>query len=44
MFVGRVATVRPRSRGRSVGGGVAELSLVGDYCCRNLLSLTDDCL
>ena len=31
-------------RGRSVGGGVAELSLVGDYCYRNLLSLTDDCL
>ena len=31
-----------RSRGRSVGGGVAELSLVGDYCYRNLLSLMDD--
>ena len=33
-----------QSRGRSVGGGVAKLSLVGDYCYRNLLSLTDDCL
>ena len=27
-----LATVRPRSRGRSVGGGVAEQSLVGDDC------------
>ena len=31
-----------QSWGRSVGGGVAELSLVGDYCYRNLLSLMDD--
>ena len=31
-----------QSWGRSVGGGVVELSLVGDYCYRNLLSLMDD--
>ena len=31
VYVG-LATVRPRSRGRSVGGGVAEQSLVGDDC------------
>ena len=33
-----------QSRGRSVGGGVADLSLVGDYCYRNLLALADNCL
>ena len=34
--------VRARRVTQSVGGGVAELSLVGVNCCRNLLSLTDD--
>ena len=34
----------PIRRDRCSCGGVAELSVVGDYYYRNLLSLTDDCL
>ena len=43
---GVAATVRAllQEEARSVGGGVAEWSLVGNYCYRNLLSLTDECL
>ena len=43
---GVAATVRAllQEEARSVCGGVAEWSLVGNYCYRNLLSLTDECL
>ena len=43
VFFGELLFVCP-NRTRSVGGGVAYLPMVGDYCCRNLLSLSDNCL